>query len=96
MCETPKHPTIYMKDNTKNNVHLLITEMQDCIQVIQVSLCSFETFPVSKFDGEVEMLGSKVLGLSVVSHGSVGVTKTPIGTALTQSVHVSKVGVDNM
>ena len=67
--------------------HLLVAQLQNAVEVGQISLGRLYSLLVPELDGQLEVFVGEVARLSVVSKSRIAVTKTPVGTGLSNPVY---------
>ena len=69
--------------------HLLVAQLQNAVEVSQISLGRLYSLLVPELDGQLEVFVGEVARLSVVSESRVTVTETPVGTGLSNPVYIT-------
>ena len=69
--------------------HLLVAQLQNAVEVGQISLGRLYSLLVPELDGQLEVFVGEVACLSVVSESRVTVTETPVGTGLSNPVYIT-------
>ena len=69
--------------------HLLVAQLQNAVEVSQISLGRLYSLLVPELDGQLEVFVGEVACLPVVSESRVTVTETPVGTGLSNPVYIT-------